>query len=74
MELSPMSGTIKNQSTTTAPSAEIVWGARAIGATIGRSEKAAFAILEAGKLAGARKVAGRWALNTAVFFKSFEAA
>jgi hypothetical protein len=57
----------------TGPSAsEIVWGARAIAATIGRSEKAAFAMLEAGKLPGARKVAGRWAFNPKIFHASFE--
>jgi hypothetical protein len=51
---------------------QVVWGARAIGNVIGRSEKGTFAMLEQGKLAGARKVAGRWAFNPAVFFKSFE--
>jgi hypothetical protein len=56
----------------TLPNAEIVWGAKAIAAMIGRSEKATFAMLEQNKLAGARKVAGRWAFNPAVFFASFE--
>ena len=55
-----------------APSTEIVWGAKAIAKAIGRSEKATFAMLEQKKLAGARKVAGRWAFNPAVFFAAFE--
>jgi hypothetical protein len=55
-----------------APSAEIVWGARAIAATIGRTEKSTFAMLEAGKIPGARKVAGRWAFNPKVFFAAFD--
>jgi hypothetical protein len=53
---------------------QVIWGARAIGKAIGRSEKAAFAMLERGKLPGARKVAGRWALNPAVFFAAFHEA
>jgi hypothetical protein len=51
---------------------ELLWGAKAIGKAIGRSEKAAFQMLEAGKLPGARKVAGRWAFNPKIFFASFE--
>jgi hypothetical protein len=58
----------------TAPADQIVWGARAIGKAIGRSEKAAFQMLEAGKLPGARKVAGRWAFNPKVFFAAFDEA
>jgi hypothetical protein len=50
---------------------QVIWGARAIGEAIGRTEKATFAMLEQKKLPGARKVAGRWALNPAVFFASF---
>lgn len=56
----------------TSTSPEIVWGAAAIAKEIGRTEKATFAMLEQGKLAGARKVAGRWAFSPAIFFKSFE--
>jgi hypothetical protein len=56
----------------TGSNAEIVWGARAIANAIGRTEKATFAMLEAGKVAGARKVAGRWAFSPAVFFAKFE--
>jgi hypothetical protein len=56
----------------TLPNTEIVWGARAIAATIGRTEKSTFAMLEQGKLPGARKVAGRWAFNPEVFFSAFD--
>jgi hypothetical protein len=64
---------INQNQTATAPS-EIVWGARAIALAIGRTEKSVFAMLEAGKLAGAKKVAGRWAFNPKVFLKSFDEA
>jgi hypothetical protein len=53
---------------------EVIWGARAIGQAIGRTEKAAFAMLEAGSLPGARKVAGRWAFNLKVFHAAFDEA
>jgi hypothetical protein len=55
-------------------SEQIVWGAASIARVIGRTEKATFAMLEQGKLAGARKVAGRWAFNPKIFFASFETA
>jgi hypothetical protein len=54
--------------------AEVIWGARAIGQAIGRTEKAAFTMLEAGKLPGARKVAGRWAFHPKVFYAAFNEA
>lgn len=38
---------------------DILWGATAIAAAIGRSERSTFHLLEAGELP-ARKVAGRW--------------
>lgn len=66
-----MSTTNQNE---TAAGDQVIWGARAIGKAIGRSEKATFAMLEQGKLPGARKVAGRWAMNTAIFFAAFDAA
>jgi hypothetical protein len=50
----------------------IVWGAAKIAPYLGRSEKGAFHALETGKVPGARKVAGRWALNLHVFRASFE--
>jgi hypothetical protein len=64
-----MTTTNQNQ---TAAGDQVIWGARAIGKAIGRTEKAAFAMLEQGSLPGARKVAGRWAFNPAVFFAAFD--
>jgi hypothetical protein len=56
----------------TASSAQVIWGAKAIAAAIGRTEKATFSVLESGKLPGAKKIKGAWAFNPAVFFASFE--
>jgi hypothetical protein len=57
----------------TAPN-ELVWGARAIAITIGRTEKSVFDLLERGKLPGAKKVGGRWCFAPKVFFASFDEA
>jgi hypothetical protein len=53
-------------------SATVIWGAKAIAEAIGRTEKATFAVLESGKLVGAKKIKGKWAFNPAVFYASFE--
>ncbi|MGY3615947.1 DNA-binding protein [Bradyrhizobium sp. USDA 10063] len=53
---------------------QIVWGAAAIAKVIGHTETATFAMLERGKLPGARKVGRRWAFNPKIFFTSFETA
>jgi hypothetical protein len=55
------------------PSRLIVWGARDIAATIGRTERATFHMLERGQVPGARKIAGRWCLDPEVFFATFAA-
>jgi hypothetical protein len=52
----------------------IIWGATAIAPHIGRSTKGAFGALESGKVPGAKKIAGRWALNLKVYHAAFEAA
>jgi hypothetical protein len=39
---------------------ELIWGARAIAAAIGRGEKATFALLENGHLPFAKRIGGRW--------------
>jgi hypothetical protein len=70
LEFSSMSEIKQNQTT----GETVVWGAASIGKVIGRTEKATFAMLEQGKIAGARKVAGRWAFKPAVFFASFDEA
>lgn len=51
---------------------ELIWGAAKIAPHLGRSEKGTFHALESGKVPGAQKVAGRWALNLKVFYGSFE--
>jgi hypothetical protein len=60
--------------TTPTASPHIVWGAEAIAPHIGRTVKGAFGALESGKVPGARKIAGRWALNLQVYFAAFEKA
>jgi hypothetical protein len=40
--------------------ADLLWGAAAIAAVIGRSPRATFYMLESGGLLPARKVGGRW--------------
>ena len=52
---------------------EIVWGANAIAPYLGRTVKGAFGALESGKVPGAKKIAGRWALNMRVYHAAFEA-
>lgn len=51
---------------------KIVWGAIAIAPHLGRTDKGAFAALETGKIPGAKKIGGRWALNLRVFYAAFE--
>lgn len=48
-------------------SLELLWGAAAIAKAIGRTERATFHALEKGELPGARKIAGRWCFDPAVF-------
>jgi hypothetical protein len=58
---------------TNEPTADIIHGVEAIRPHIGRKTvKATYGALESGKVAGARKVAGRWALNLRVYHASFE--
>jgi hypothetical protein len=53
---------------------EIVWGADAIAPHLGRSVKGAYGALESGRVPGAKKIAGRWALSLRVYHASFEVA
>jgi hypothetical protein len=64
-----MTATSQNQ---TAAAPHIVWGANAIAPHLGRTVKGAFGALESGKVPGAKKIAGRWALNLQVYFAAFE--
>jgi hypothetical protein len=51
---------------------EIVWGAENIAPYLGRTTRGAFGALEGGKVPGAKKIAGRWALNLRVLNAAFE--
>lgn len=62
---------IENAKFVAAP-ADLVWGAKAIGAYLGRSEKAAFQMLEQSRVPGAKKVAGRWGMHVPTFLASFQ--
>jgi hypothetical protein len=55
-------------------SADLVWGAEAISPHLGRTVKGTFGALESGRVPGAKKIAGRWALNLKVYLAAFEAA
>jgi hypothetical protein len=63
---------MSNENTTTAAD-EIVWGADAIAPHLGRSTKGAYGALESGRVPGAKKIAGRWALSLRVYHASFGA-
>jgi hypothetical protein len=52
----------------------LVWGGDAIAPYLGRSVKGAYNALESGRVPGAKKIAGRWALNLRVYHASFGAA
>jgi hypothetical protein len=50
----------------------IVFGIDNIAPHLNRSVKGAYGALESGRVPGAKKVAGRWALNLRVYHASFE--
>jgi hypothetical protein len=51
---------------------KLIWGADAIGEAIGRDEQWTYRALRAGKIPGAKKLAGSWVLNPRIFFATFE--
>jgi hypothetical protein len=53
--------------------AGIIWGAADISKYLNRPIKSVYPSLERGQIPGARKIAGKWALNPKVFLASFEA-
>jgi hypothetical protein len=63
-----------SENAATAANPAIVWGAAAIAPHLGRTTKGAFNALESGRVPGAKKIAGRWALNLTVYHSAFEAA
>ena len=65
---------MSTQAETPAAVSDIIWGAAAIAPHLGRSVKGAFGALESGKVPGAKKIAGRWALSLRVYHGAFEPA
>jgi hypothetical protein len=65
---------ITNEATAAPALDSIVWGADAIAPHLGRSTKGAYNALESGRVPGAKKIAGRWALNLRVYHATFEVA
>lgn len=64
---------MSNQTENTTPALDtIVWGADAIAPHLGRTVKGAYCALEAGRVPGAKKIAGRWALNLRILHATFE--
>jgi hypothetical protein len=51
---------------------ELIWGGRAIARAIGRTEAATFHALERGRVPGARRLGGRWALHVPSFRAAFK--
>jgi hypothetical protein len=50
----------------------IVWGAKAIGAVIGRNERQAYHLLENGALRGAQKINGKWSAKRSVLLSQWD--
>jgi hypothetical protein len=48
-----------------------VWGAAAIGTIIGKTQRSAFHLLEAGALKGARKVMGQWTARPSALLRAW---
>jgi hypothetical protein len=67
-------GVIVPTETNTSDAPKIIYGAENIAPYIGKTGKAAFHALRSGKVPGARKIAGSWALRLDVYHASFEAA
>ena len=49
----------------------LVWGAKAIGQSINRSERQAWYLLKKGKIHGARKVGKKWVACASVLLRPF---
>lgn len=53
---------------------DIVWGAAAIAALIGKTPRATYHILEQGHIPGARKIGSQWVVSRKVLREYFEGA
>jgi hypothetical protein len=51
---------------------EIIWGAKAIGALIGLSERKTFHLLETGQIKGAKKFGRRWCITRQNLMANFD--
>jgi hypothetical protein len=49
-----------------------IWGAAAIGAVIGRTERQAYHLLESHALKGAKKIRGTWSAVPSVLLRAWE--
>ncbi len=67
---------MKHASETTPPadSMNLLWGASAIAAFIGKTERATFHLLERGYLPGARKLGNQWVISKDALRALFEPA
>lgn len=54
---------------TAAEGLDLIWGAKAIGECIGRSERQTFYLLESGQLP-ARRVGNKWVASRAALYRS----
>ena len=54
------------------PAANMLWGAAAIAAFLGKTPRATFHLLERGQVPGAVKFGGQWALAVDVFRRRIE--
>lgn len=51
---------------------QLIWGAAAIAAFLGKSERAVFHLLEKRQIPGAFKIGGSWALDVQLFKRKVE--
>ena len=42
---------------------DLLWGARAIAAVLGKTERATFAMLERGQIPGVKKIGAQWVVS-----------
>lgn len=54
------------------PTSNMLWGAAAIAAFLGKTPRATFHLLERGQVPGAVKIGGQWALSVDVFKRKIE--
>ena len=58
---------------TNLPDNDVIWGAEAIALWLNRPVKSVYPALDADRIPGAKKIAGKWALRPKVFLAAFEA-